>query len=399
MNFRMLIAMAVLALFACGESDEHSKSASDEKNHDQKGHEGEEQKGDEHKEEKEHSGEVHMSAEALKRSEIQVGKVERRVHGGGVAVPAEVQFDPNSTAHVGSLVPGRFTSVEVALGDAVKRGQLLGVVASGDVSATRAKLDQTKARLTAAESALSRQRQLASEGIGAKRTLVEAEAEVSDLRAEVQGAQGQLAVLGSGGGGGQLRLVAPIDGVVVQIHATLGETASPDEPAFVVTDPARVSVRGNVPELEIAKIKSGMRVAVRLHAFPDLRLTGSISYVAPMLDEQTRSLPIRVSLDTADARLRSGLFGAIELLGGADDQRVLTVPVDAVAMVDGQTVVFTPADEPNAFKPTVVTLGRRAGAFYEVAEGLTEGTLIATTGAFVLKSVLKSGEMSEGHEH
>lgn len=345
-----------------------------------------------------HGEEVHMTAEALRRSEIRIGRVERRVLGGGVAVPAEVQFDANSTAHVGSLVSGRFTSVEVALGDRVKRGQLLAVVASGDVSATRSRLEQTRARLTAAENALERQRQLATEGIGAKRALVEAEAEVGQLRAEVAGAGSQLSVLGSGSGG-QLRLVAPIDGVIVQIHAILGETASADEPAFVVTDPERVSVRGNVPELEIAKVQPGMLVAVRLHAYPDLRLSGRINYVAPILDEVTRSLPIRVSLDTADARLRGGLFGSIELLGGADDQRSLTVPLEAVATVDGQTVVFTPADEPNSFKPVVVALGRRAGGFYEVSEGLKEGAAIAVTGAFVLKSVLKSSEMSEGHEH
>ena len=78
---------------------------------------------------------------------------------------------------------------------------------------------------------------------------------------------------------------------------------------------------------------------------------------------------------------------------------MLTVPVDAVAMVDGQTVVFAPADDPSSFKPIMVTLGRRAGALYEVTQGVSEGMAIALTGAFILKSVLKRGEMSEDHEH
>lgn len=376
--------IALLLLSACGSEEAKSEEGGE---HEKEGEHGEE-----------HEGEVALSAEAMKRSDIRLARVERRVLGGGTAIPAEVQFDPSSTAHVGTLVPGRFTAVSVVLGDKVKKGQLLGTLASGDVSATRARLDQTKARLTAAEKALERQRQLASEGIGAKRALVEAEAEVDQLRAEVQGAGGQLSVLGAGGGG-QLRLVAPMDGVVVAVHATLGETASADQPAFVITDPQRVSVRGNVPELELSEVKSGMPVVVRLHAFPDLRLTGHINYVAPTLDEASRSLPVRVALDEADARLRSGLFGSIELLGGTSDPRALAVPVDGVATVDGQTVVFTPADEPNTFKPTIVTLGRRAGPFYEVTAGLEEGAPIVASGAFVLKSVLKSGEMSEGHEH
>jgi cobalt-zinc-cadmium efflux system membrane fusion protein len=146
-------------------------------------------------------------------------------------------------------------------------------------------------------------------------------------------------------------------------------------------------------------VQSGSAVVVRLHAFPELAMRGSITYIAPSLDEQTRSLPIRVSLETPDARLRSGLFGSIELVGGGVDERVLVVPVDAVATVEGQTVVFVPADEPNAFRPQPIALGRRAGGFFEVRSGIDEGAKLAVSGAFTLKSTLQSGELSEGHEH
>ncbi|MCC7540084.1 MAG: efflux RND transporter periplasmic adaptor subunit [Deltaproteobacteria bacterium] len=342
--------------------------------------------------------EVHLSAEAIAASEVRVGRVERRAIGGGIAFPAEIQFEPTSTAHVGPLVSGRFTRVAVSLGQEVRRGQLLGVLASSDVSQARSRLQQARARLAAAEAAQRRQEQLIGEGIGARRGLVEAEAQVRELRAEIVGLQSQLSVFGSGRSG-ELSLRAPIDGVIVQLHATLGETAGTDEPAFVITDPSRVSVRGSVPELEVSRVAVGMRVVVRLHAFPDLALAGGIAYVAPALDEASRSLPIRVTLDAADARLRSGLFGSIELVGGEADQRPLVVPADAVATVDGQPVVFVPAGRPGAFRPTTVTLGRRAGAHQVVSAGLTEGAAIVTNGAFVLMSALRSGELSEGHAH
>ena len=168
---------------------------------------------------------------------------------------------------------------------------------------------------------------------------------------------------------------------------------------FIVTDPTKVWVRGNVPELELGRVQAGSAAVVRLHAFPDLAMQGTITYVAPALDEETRSLPIRVSLLSPDARLRSGLFGRIELVGGSVDERVLVVPADAVATLNGQTVVFVPADEANAFKPQPVSLGRRAGAFIEVHAGLEESARIVVSGAFVLKSTVQSGELSEGHEH
>lgn len=352
----------------------------------------------EHGDEGKHENEVRMSAEALERSGTRLGAAELRALAGGVAIPAEVQFEPSSTAHVGPLVPGRITRVNVALGDRVRKGQALGAVASSDVSSARARMDQARARLTAAESALQRQKQLSSEGIGAQRSLVEAEAQVGELRAEVEGLRRQLSVFGSGAAG-ELTLSSPIDGVVVAVQGTLGETASPDQPAFIVTDPNRVWVRGSVPELELERVNSSAAVVVRLHAFPDLSMTGTIIYIAPALDEKTRSLPISVKLDSPDPRLRSGLFGSIEIVGGRADERVLVVPVDAVATIDGQTVVFVPADEPDSFKPQPIALGRRAGGFFEVRSGLEPGAKLATSGAFTLKSALKSGELSEGHEH
>lgn len=368
-----------------------------------------EEKGEhaEHADERSEGGERHeegegrelrLNADAIERAGIRLGAVERRALGGGTAIPAEVEFEPSSMAHVAPMVPGRFIRVDAVLGDAVEPGQVLGIVASSDVSAARARLGQSRARLAAAEATLRRQQQLSSEGIGAQRALIDAEAQVGEIRAEVEGLRRQLAVFGSGNAG-ELKLVSPIKGVVVDLHATLGETAGVDQPVFTITDPTKMWIRGSVPELEIERVRADTAAIVRLHAYPDLALTGTVTYVAPSLDEKTRSLPIRVTLETADPRLRSGLFGSIELVGGARDERVLVVPIDAVATIDGQQVVFVPGDEPSSFRPQPVRLGRRAAGFYEVRDGLAEGAALAVSGSFTLKSVLKSGELAEGHAH
>jgi cobalt-zinc-cadmium efflux system membrane fusion protein len=358
-------------------------------------HQGEQEpKKEEPKAEGEHASEVKLTKEAADRADIRIAAIEKRALSGGAAIPAEVQFEPSSTAHVGPLVSGRITRVSAALGDRVRRGQVLGVVASSDVSSARAQLDQARARLAAAESTQRRQQQLSTEGIGAQRSLIAAEAEVGELRAQVEGLRRQLSVFGSGSAG-ELELTSAIDGVVVAIHGTLGETATPDVPVFTVTDPTKVWIRGNVPELEISSVQVGAAAIVRLHAFPDLAMPGTITYVAPALDERTRSLPVRVSVQAPDARLRSGLFGTVELLGGSADERVFVVPVDAVATVDGQSVVFVPSGEPNSFKPHAVALGRRAGGYFEVRSGLTDQARVVVSGVFILKSALRSGELEE----
>lgn len=339
--------------------------------------------------------EVQLSAEAVERAGIVLTQVDKRALSSGAAIAAEVQFDPSSTAHVGPLATGRITRVAVELGQEVQRGSVLGVVSSGDVSTVRSRLVQARARLDAASATLRRQQQLSREGIGAQRALIDAQAARSELLAEVQGLQHRLSTLGSGEGG-ELSLVSPIDGIVVSVRGTLGETASADQAVFVVTDPKRVWVRGDVPELEIARVALGDAAIVRLHAYPELSLAGTITYIAPALDERTRSLPIRVSLADPDPRLRSGMFGSVELRGGSEDSRVLAVPVDAVTSLDGQDVVFVAGKAPGSFRATAVTLGRRAAGYYEVQHGLSEGDSVAACGSFTIKSALRAHELSDG---
>lgn len=376
MSARTITLFTIVALVGCGQPVEHGGE------HD-------------HEESEEHAGEVHISPDAMATAGIRIGAAERRALSGGGGVPGEVRFDPLSTAHVSPLVSGRVERVDVQLGDRVERGAVLAVLSSADVSAARATLAAARARLRAAESALERQRSLVAEGIGARRGLVEAESEAREASAEVAGLQAQLSVLGSSGDG--VRLVAPIAGVVTQVHATPGETVSPEEEAFTIADPNAVSVYGEVPELAIARIHDGLRVVFRPHAFPDLSLPGTITYVAPAIDEATRSLPIRIALERTDPRLRSGMFGGVELAG--DGERSIAVPVDAVVTIEGVPTVFVPGDEAGVFRPVPVRLGSRAGAYYAIESGLEEGAALVVEGAFTLKSALQASELSEGHEH
>ncbi len=253
-----------------------------------------------------HQDEVRLTPEALELAQISVGRAERRALTGGAAIPAEVQFEPSSTAHVGPMVSGRITKVSATLGDRVRRGQALAVIASSDVSAARARLGQARARLAAAEATYRRQQQLSSEGIGAQRSLIDAEAQVAELRAEVDGVRRQLSVFGAGGAG-ELTLSAPIDGVVVAVHATLGETLSPEEPAFIITDPTKVWVRGNVPELELAQLRLNLEQPTSLPELP----------LAVVLTDAPGSCPHNAPLDAvfSNAALHWMLDGEAVLAG------------------------------------------------------------------------------------
>lgn len=392
--------LVVLLISGCGDQDRDSLGLHEHEGEGHSSERGEVRAGDESHESDEHEGDEHegelrLSAAAIDASGIVVAPLARRALTGGAGLPAELSFDPLSTAHVAPLASGRFRRVEVTLGQRVSAGQLLAIVTSGSASEAGSRLTETRARLAAAETALQRHRELVEQGIGAQRALIEAEAEVSVLRAEAQSLARQLGVLGSSRTG-HLRLQSPISGVVTAVHATPGERASTEQAAFTIADPTAISVYGQVPELSISELADGLNTVFRPHAFPELTLHGTIQYIAPAIDPATRSLTVRVALDELDPRLRSGMYGTLELVG--ENLRALAIPTRAIVTVDGTPTAFVPGHEEGEFVPVPVQIGRRAGTFYEVLGGLSEGDLVVVSGAFTLKSAMSTDELAE-HEH
>lgn len=344
----------------------------------------------------EHPSEVRLTEAAVARVPIALAPVARAPLGGGIGVPAELQPDPGSTAHVAALMSGRITSVDVGVGDVVEAGHVLAVVASGGAGESRAALSAARIRRDAARATRDRQAALVESGIGARRGLIEAEAELAEAEAEIRGLSGSLGVVGRGRGA-DVRITAPIAGLIVTRHAVAGEVVEAGTPLFVITDPARLWVVGFVPELDLAIAREGAPCTLSVAAFPGERWSGHIDFVAPALDESTRTLGVRAVLDAPDPRLRAGLFGRLAIAGEASEPMALVVPASALARVGGEDVVFAPADEERTFRPVPVRLGRRDGNLVEVLEGLSEGDVVVTSGAFTLRSELSRGELAE-HE-
>jgi len=341
--------------------------------------------------------EVTLSDVAIERGGIEVGEVTRAPIGGGVGVPAELEADPAYTAHVASVVASRITSVEVRVGDRVEAGQLLASIASSDVSASRGALAGARVRRDAARAARDRQASLVEAGIGARRALLEAEAELASAEAEMRGLSGGLAVVGRGGGSG-IRVIAPIAGVITQTHASRGEVIEAGAPLFTITDPAHLWVVGQVPELDLSVAREGASATLTVAALPSERFSGHLDFIAPALDESSRSLPVRFVLDDIDPRLRAGLFGRLEIAPEGAGPDALVVPEDAVSRIAGHDVIFAASEDGRTFRPVEVEVGRRDGDRVELTTGVTEGMRVVTRGAFTLRSHLVRGELSE-HEH
>ncbi|MYM29535.1 efflux RND transporter periplasmic adaptor subunit [Duganella sp. CY15W] len=317
-----------------------------------------------------------------------------------LTLPGEIRFNEDRTAHVVPKLSGVVTAVHAELGETVKRGQLLAIVASSALSEQRSELLTAQRRLALAGTTLERERKLWQDKISAEQDYLQAKQAASEAEIAVQNARQKLSVLGTGAAGGahlnqlnQLELRAPFDGVVMEKHLALGEAIKEDANVFTISDLSTVWADFAVPPQDLNRVRVGETVIVRASAF-DAQASGKITYVGALLGEQTRTAKARVSLKNPQGAWRPGLFVNVDVQSGLSSAAV-TVAADAVQTIDGKSAIFV--RNARGFQVQTVTLGRSDGKLTEVLQGLSAGAQYAAVNSYVLKAEL--GKDSAEHEH
>lgn len=336
---------------------------------------------------------VKITTEAVALAGIRAEPVSRRRLLSGVEVPAEVALNPDRTAHVRSPVEGPITEVRVTVGSAVTAGDILVVVRSVAAGEARAATAEARAHLEVAQAAVARQEELARAGVGAQRNLIEARGELRSAEAEMRSASERARLYGGSGAGAAIK--SPLDGQVLERHATVGELVHADDELFMVGDLSTVWIVGRVYAQDVGAARVGVPVRLSLEAYPGRTWEGAITFVAARLDPDTRTLEVRLELPN-DGTLRPGLFGTLSLPPAGSDASVavVAVPVDAVMRIKDRSVVFR-EEAPGEYLVRPVRLGATGGGLVEIREGLAEGERVVVEGAFTLKSKLLEGEVGE----
>lgn len=361
--------------------------------HDQEkddGHGHGEPAGEEHDEEE---GQLHLTAEQIRAAGVQLATAGPRTLGTAISFPGEIRFDEDRTAHVVPRVPGVVESVQAELGQAVKRGQVLAVIASQQISELRSEQQAAQRRLELARLTFTREKQLWQERISAEQDYLLARQALQEAEIAAANAGQKVAAVAPAGKGNRYELRAPFDAVVVEKHLTVGEVVDETSNAFTLSDLSRVWATFAVAPRELDKVVSGRGVSV---SAPDLgaQVEGKVNYVGSLLGEQNRAATVRATLANPNGAWRPGLFVNIAVTVERFDAAVV-VPESALQTWEEQTVVFARTDEGFAARP--VKPGRRDAGQVEILEGLAAGTEVAAAGSFVLKSELGKGSAEHSH--
>lgn len=346
--------------------------------------------GEDHAEEE---GQLHLTAEQIQAAGVQLITAGPQTLGTAISFPGEIRFDEDRTAHVVPRVPGVVESVHADLGQAVKRGQVLAVIASQQISELRSEQQAAQRRLELARLTFEREKQLWQERISAEQDYLQARQALQEAEIAAANAGQKVAAVAPAGKGNRYELRAPFDAVVVEKHLTVGEVVDETSNAFTLSDLSRVWATFAVAPRDLDKVVSGRGVTV---SAPDLgaQVQGKVNYVGSLLGEQNRAATVRATLANPNGAWRPGLFVNIAVTVERFDAAVV-VPEAALQTWEEQTVVFARTEE--GFEARPVKPGRRDGGQVEIHEGLAAGTQVAAAGSFVLKSELGKGSAEHSH--
>ena len=178
---------------------------------------------------------------------------------------------------------------------------------------------------------------------------------------------------------------APADGLVIEKMAVAGQMMKPGERLYRLADLSSVWVLAQIPEQDLAFVRTGQEATVRVTYGPERLLDGRVEILLPQVEEQTRTATARIVLANPDASLRPGMFVDVRFVARLADDAVL-VPDLAVLRSGEHNTVFIARDN-GTFEPREIRLGARSqGNFYEVLSGLAAGERVVVSGQFMLDS-------------
>lgn len=179
---------------------------------------------------------------------------------------------------------------------------------------------------------------------------------------------------------------APISGVITARTVVQGQKIASGMALLEVVDLTHVWVLASVYEYELPFVKVGQAATMTLGYLPGKAFDGTVSFVYPTVDPQTRTVQVRVEVSNTEFQLKPDMFADVVL--HADLGERLAVPDSAVLDTGTRSIAFVESEE-GVFEPRELKIGLRLENEYEVLEGLTEGERVVVSANFLIDSESK----------
>lgn len=291
-----------------------------------------------------------------------------------LVVTGVVNPDVTRTVPVVTLASGRVVDILARLGDTVQKGQVLLRIRSDDVSVGYADFHKAVADETLARKQMERAKDLYAHGAIPQADLEAAQDAEADAQATLDTATRHLRLLGADPNHptGIVDITAPVSGVITDEQVTNGSSIqSYSANPFTISDLSQVWVVCDVYENDLPIVHLGETADIRLNAYPQKVLKGTISNISEILDPNLRTAKVRIEVKNSGL-MRIGMF-ASATFHGLKKQAHAAVPADAILHLHDRDWVFVPQGNNQFRRVEVVSGDTLPNKMQEILSGLTPG--------------------------
>jgi Cu(I)/Ag(I) efflux system membrane fusion protein len=338
---------------------------------------------------------LQMSEDAMKLANVQTMIVGAQDANKELRLNGKVQIDERKLYAQSTHISGRIEQLTINFtGDKVNKGQTLAYLYSPDL-------------LTAQEELL--------QAFSIKNSQPELfEAAKQKLRNWKIGDAGINKIISSGKLIQQFPITADVSGIVTAKKVELGDYVNRGMTIYEIADLSSLWVLFDVYESDIPWVKVGNKVSYTIQSLPGETFEGTISFVDPFINPQTRVASARIDVKNADNKLKPEMFasGIIKNNVSKSATKDIVIPKSAVMWTGERSIVYIKNSNANSveFMLREITLGPSLGNDFVVNSGIEVGDEIVTNGTFSVDAAAQlagkpsmmnpdGGKVSIGHNH
>lgn len=281
---------------------------------------------------------------------------------------------------------GIITQFDIKLGQKVKKGQLLAkldnVQARLSYEQALTTLNSAASQMNTAKLSLDRVRSLYEKGSSSLSDFEGAKHSYKSAKESHESAKRSVALQQE-----QIRfgyLYAPEDGVIAAVNSEIDENVSLGQTVAVLNAGSDMEISLGIPESVINGVKENMIVAVSFSSLAGQEFSGKVTEVAPAVDANTATYPVRVTVVNPSEAIKSGMAANVTFDFGTQSvaKKELVVPANAVGEdSEGRFVFIVEGNKEKAIvKKQRVVIGNLTSEGFEIKKGLSEGQYVATAG-------------------
>jgi cobalt-zinc-cadmium efflux system membrane fusion protein len=332
---------------------------------------------------------IKITAEHFSNLGVTLGKLQTVSQIPLLTAPAKVVVPPDQEFVVSTSQAGLITKLNVAIGDKVKKGDVLAELNSSDLLSMQRLYLKSLSELQLSSVFYQRDQKLLQEGVIADRRWQETRAQYEATLSEANEHKQLLQIAGMTDAevsqlgktrhlSSQLSLHAPITGVVMDKMAVAGQRIDGLAPIYRVANLNELWLEINIPQERVAGLKIGDQVQIE-----NTDITATINLLGQNVNTENQTVLARAIINSKQSTVRTGQRINIQITQ-ASDQPIFKVPNAAIAQNEGKSYVFV--RDNTGFSVTPVNVIGKQGEESIISGELSANQDIAIQGAVALKA-------------